>query len=86
MNLCQYRNAFGIPNTGFRAKYRLFDLAVIDTIVTVFAIYLLSIAINRPFLQCALFVFLLMLFSHRIFCVRTTTDKLFFPNVSDKIT
>jgi hypothetical protein len=80
MNLCQYKNIFGEPNTGIHAKYRLFDIALVDVVATIIGTYILSIVINRPFIQCALFVFVLMLFLHRIFCVRTTTDKWFFPN------
>ena len=83
MSLCKYKRIFGDPNTGIHAKYRLFDIALVDLGLTIIATYALSIVFNRPFLQCALFMFLLTLFSHRIFCVRTTTDKLFFPNVSD---
>ena len=79
MNLCKYRNIFGEPNTGIHAKYRLFDIALIDLFFTILATYLLSITIDVPLIQCSLFMFLLMLFSHHIFCVRTTTDKLFFP-------
>ena len=86
MSLCKYKNMFGEPNTGAH-KIRIFDLAIVDIVMTVIVaciIYYVMIRI-RPHLAntknlllviVGLFVFGIIM--HRLFCVRTTIDKLLF--------
>ena len=76
--LCRYKNIFGEPNTGVH-KYRLFNLAIVDVISTfllAFAIY--SYNPKYKFLHVLIIVFILGVALHRLFCVRTTIDKLLF--------
>jgi len=79
---CKYRDIIGKPDTGLRHTYRIYDIAVIDTVVTIFAAYLISYYYNYSFLLVLVIVFLLGIFFHRLFCVRTGVDKLLFPKNS----
>jgi hypothetical protein len=80
MNLCKYKNIIGEPNTGLRKKYRIFDVAVVDTVVTLLAVYLISYFSGYSFLYTLVITFIVMVISHRLFCVRSTTDRWLFPN------
>jgi len=79
MNLCKYKDALGIPDKGIHS-YRLFGVAIADVIMTIIAALLLSYFYNFPFIHAFLVLFILGILLHRIFCVRTTLDKLLFPN------
>jgi|UniRef100_A0A6C0JK51 hypothetical protein len=78
-NLCKYKDIFGKPNTGVH-KYRIFKIAVVDVLVVIIFSYIIFLIFKFPFLYTLGFMFLLGIFTHRIFCVRTTVDKLLFPN------
>jgi len=80
MNLCKYKNIIGEPNTGLRKKYRIFDVAIVDTVVTLLAVYLISYFSGYSFLYTLVITFIVMVISHRLFCVRSTTDRWLFPN------
>jgi len=80
MNLCKYKNIIGEPNTGLRKKYRIFDVAVIDTVVTLLAVYLISYFSGYSFLYTLVITFIVMIILHRLFCVRSTTDRWLFPH------
>jgi len=88
MSLCKYKNMFGEPNTGLHS-IRIFDIAIIDVLSTL----LLGIVIHQLIflnllkmgetvkLWMVVFVcFIIGILSHRLFCVRTTIDKLLFKN------
>ena len=81
--MCPYKNIFGEPNTGSH-KYRIFNLAIIDIIFTIIGAFLLYQIqyINRyiSLLNFTISLFILGIITHRVFCVRTTIDKLLFPN------
>ena len=79
-SLLKYNHIFGEPGlrTGMR-KYRIFDIAIFDTLVVLLAAYLFSIINHLPFITNALFLLVLGIFIHRILCVRTTIDKFLFP-------
>ena len=78
--LCKYKNLFGEPNAGLR-KYRIFDIAILDVAVTILIVWLISWIFKLPFLLTLVVVFILGIFVHRLFCVRTGLDKKFFPDV-----
>ena len=82
MNLCKYSKKFGEPKKSFH-RYRFFNLAIVDVIGTFFialALYILLklFNINVKYGFVLLFTFLLGIVMHRLFCVRTTIDKLLF--------
>lgn len=78
VDLCKYKNMFGEPRVGIR-KYRVFDIAIFDTAVTVWCVYVLSWLFKWPFWTTLVIVLLLGIFAHKIFCVRTGLTMKLFP-------
>jgi NhaP-type Na+/H+ or K+/H+ antiporter len=77
MDLCKYKNSLGIPNQGIHS-HRLFGLAIVDVIFTVIGAMVISYFSKKSFIYTLIFLFLLGIILHRLFCVRTTIDKLLF--------
>jgi len=75
----KYKDLFGKPNTGMR-KYRIFNIALYDVVVTILIVYGITWYFDWPFLQTLAFVFVLGIIVHRIFGVRTGVDKILFKN------
>jgi len=75
MNLCKYKNALGEPGKGIHS-YRLFGVAVADVIMTIIGAFLISYFFKFSFIKTLLILFLTGIVLHRVFCVRTTIDKL----------
>jgi uncharacterized membrane protein len=82
MNLCQYKDIFGKPGEG-NHSYRLFNIAIIDLILTLIGGYLISYYYNYSLLIVLIIIFLIAIILHRLFCVRTTIDRLLFPNADE---
>ena len=78
MDLCKYKDVLGKPGTGVH-KYRLFGIAIVDVTLTIIGAYLIAIFFKWPILYTTFGLFILGIFFHRLFCVRTTIDKLLFP-------
>jgi hypothetical protein len=83
-NLCKYRNALGVPGKGAHS-IRLTGVAVVDVIMTLVGAYIISYYARTSFAWTAAGFFLLGIILHRLFCVRTTIDKLLFPNADSRI-
>ena len=81
MSLCKYRNALGVPGTGIHS-YRVFNIAIMDVIMTIIGAWLISYFFKFPFKYTLPLFFLSGIVLHKLFCVRTTVDKLLFPNYS----
>jgi hypothetical protein len=79
MNLCKYKNIFGEPGKGAH-KYRIFNIAIVDTLLTVLLAYVISYFSGITLLYVIPGTFVLGIVLHRLFCVRTTVDKLLFTN------
>ncbi len=77
LTLCPYKNLFGKPNESVH-KYRILDIAIVDLVVTIGAAYLISKYYNQDFKIILGLVLLLGIIMHRLFCVKTTVDKLIF--------
>lgn len=82
MNLCKYSKIFGLPGKGVH-KYRFFNIAIVDVLASILVsalIYYLLVYFDYDvkFLYVLLFIFLLGIILHRLFCVRTTIDKILF--------
>lgn len=82
MDLCKYKNALGVPNKGIHS-YRFFGVAIADVIMTILGSFLISYLFKYSFLYTTITLFVLGIVLHRLFCVRTTIDKLLFPNVKN---
>lgn len=78
ISLCPYKYLFGEPGKGIH-KHRIFDIAIIDTLVVAAIAYGISEYFKKDFKEVLLALFLLGIIIHRIFCVRTTIDKILFP-------
>ncbi len=77
-SLCKYKNLFGKPGKGVHS-FRIFNIAVVDVILTILGAFLISFVMKFNFFSTLLVLFLLGIIMHRLFCVRTTIDKLLFP-------
>ena len=75
MNLCKYKDMLGVPNQGIHS-YRLFGVAIADVLMTIVGAFIISRIFHVRFITTLIVLFLLGIFLHRIFCVRTTVDKL----------
>ena len=77
MDLCKYQNSLGIPNKGIHS-YRLFGVAIVDVIFTIIGAIIISYFSKRSFIYTVIFLFLIGIILHRLFCVKTTIDTLLF--------
>ena len=74
MNLCQYKNYFGAPNTGIH-KYRILGFAAVDLGLTILAAIFISYIFKvNPIISIFGFM-ILSVITHKIFCVDTASNK-----------
>jgi len=79
--VCQYSNIIGKVGEGIHA-YRLFNIAIVDVMVTVIGAYIFHLLYpSYSFFFILALLFLAGIILHRLFCVRTTIDKLLFPSI-----
>lgn len=84
MSLCKYKNILGVPNQGVHS-HRFMGVAIADVIMTIIVAFILAKIFKFNFIYTLVILFLLGIFFHRLFCVRTTIDKLLFPNPNDYV-
>ena len=77
MDLCKYKNALGIPGKGVHTHFM--EVAWRDVVGTIVIGIILSLVFKWNMLYTILAVFILGIILHRLFCVRTTLDKILFP-------
>jgi hypothetical protein len=75
---CPYQRVFGDVGKGIHS-YRFLNIAYIDVILTFLLAAFLSYVFKWSFLWTIIGTFLSGIFFHRLFCVRTTIDKLIWP-------
>jgi uncharacterized membrane protein YcaP (DUF421 family) len=76
--LCKYQYIFGKAGKGIHS-YRIFNLAILDILGTILGAYIIHWVLPKyKFLWILLFLFILGILLHRLFCVRTTIDKWIF--------
>ena len=80
MDLCKYKNILGTPGQGVHS-YKIFNISIVDVVLTLVLAYIISFLFRISFRWTSIVLFLLGIFLHRIFCVRTTIDKLLFPKI-----
>ena len=76
--LCKYKDIFGKPNTGLHS-FRILDIAIFDVLGGIIISVLISNTFKIPLLYTIISYFILGIILHRLFCVRTTVDRLLFP-------
>ena len=77
MSLCKYKDIFGAPNTGIHS-YRVFNIAIVDFSLTIIAAIIIAYIFDINVFISIFSLLLLGIVMHRIFCVRTTIDKLIY--------
>lgn len=77
LSLCPYKLIFGAPGEGVH-QYRIFDIAVFDVLATILAAHFISVYFKYDFWHVLVIAFIVGIIAHRLFCVRTTVDKLLF--------
>ena len=76
--------ALGVPGKGAHS-IRLGGVAIVDVIMTLLGAYIIAYFTRTSFAWTAAGFFLLGIILHRLFCVRTTIDKLLFPNAESPV-
>lgn len=69
--LCKYKDILGKPSEGFHS-IKLFDIAVLDVLGTIFLAYTMSITFNYSFIILFLLFMIIGELLHFVFCVKTT--------------
>jgi hypothetical protein len=76
---CAYRDVLGKVKQGVHS-YRFMNIAIVDVLLTLLGAYLIHQSMPQySFWLILLFLFIMGIILHRLFCVRTTIDKLLFP-------
>ncbi len=79
--LCKYKDIFGkIPH-----EPRFLNIGILDIVTTLVLVFAFSYFAKYPFWKTLVFAFFLMLFVHRLFCVKSVSDRFFFPNENNDI-
>jgi len=79
MNLCNYKNILGEPGKGVHS-YKIFNISIVDVVLTLIVAYIIAYIFKKSFFWISVILFVLGIILHRLFCVRTTVDKLLFPH------
>lgn len=76
---CKYKDSLGKPGEGLHS-YRVFNLSVLDILFTFLLAKFVQYYImeETEFIIVLIYCFIVGIIIHRIFCVRTTIDKLLF--------
>lgn len=76
--LCPYKDIFGKVGEGAHS-YRLFDVAIVDVILTVIGAAIIHFFMPQyKFIVILAVLFITGIVMHHAFCVRTTVDKWLF--------
>jgi uncharacterized membrane protein YcaP (DUF421 family) len=76
--LSQYKDIFGKVGEGVHS-YRVFNIAIVDVLGTIFGAYIIHLFVPKyNFFLILIILFILGIFLHHLFGVRTTIDKLIF--------
>ena len=80
--ICQYSDIFGKPGKGLHS-IRILNIAIVDVVFTIIGSsmlhnYIIKKYYNVPIIATLLFVFILGILFHKLFCVNTTINNLLF--------
>jgi hypothetical protein len=76
MNLCKYKNIFGVPGKGIHA-WKFHGTSLADYFLTIIAAFIITYFTKIPLVITTIVLFLLGIFFHYIFCLETQTVKFF---------
>jgi hypothetical protein len=74
---CDYSELFGKVGEGWHS-YRIFNIAIVDVLAVLVAAFILKYLFGGSYLVYLILLFIVGILVHRLFCVRTTIDKLLF--------
>jgi len=76
---CKYKDILGEPKKGLHS-YRIFDISIMDVLLTFVLAKFIQYYImeETEFSLILVFCFITGIILHRVFCVKTTIDKLLF--------
>ena len=77
MDLCKYKDSLGIPGEGVHTH--IFGVAWRDVVATIIGGFLIALVFKWNIGYTIIGLFILGILFHRLFCVRTTVDKILFP-------
>jgi len=82
LNFCKYKDVLGKPKEGVHS-IRFMNISVIDVLLTILlAIFIKTYMFNETEMSIILLgTFVIGIIIHRIFCVKTTIDKLLFESL-----
>jgi len=80
VSLCPYKNIFGKPGEGVHS-YKILGISVVDTFLVLIVSYGIAKYFKYDFKLVLIIIFLLGIIIHHLFCVRTTIDKILFPEM-----
>jgi hypothetical protein len=72
-------NLIGTVNKGVH-KYKIFNIAIFDVIVTIISAKILAVLFKKYFLVILLSLLKLSIIVHRCKGIRTSVDRLLFPS------
>lgn len=76
--LCKYKDIFGKVGEGIHS-IRIFNIAIIDVILTFLLAFIIQLLLPKyNYSHILILLFILSIISHRMFCVRTSIDKILF--------
>jgi hypothetical protein len=83
MNLCKHKDIFGKPGEDFHStRIPGIDVAASDTISVLIVGLLISWFSGYSYWKTIGVIFISGIIAHRAFCVRTTVDRVLFPNLT----
>jgi hypothetical protein len=75
---CKYKNLLGEVGKGVHA-YRIFNVAIVDVLLTFLGAFVIHLVVPQySYFTILLSLFVMGILLHRLFCVRTTIDKILF--------
>ena len=77
LDLCKYKNLLGVPGTGIHS-FKIYGISVWDTVMTIVGAFFIAWVTNWSYLYTLIGLFIAGIILHRLFCVKTTVDKIIF--------
>jgi hypothetical protein len=75
---CRYRNILGEVGKGVH-QYRILNVAIVDVFLTILLAFIITQVVEQySYIFILSVLFITGIIMHRIFCVRTTVDKILF--------
>jgi hypothetical protein len=75
--LCEYKDLLGVPGQGVHTHFM--GVAWRDIVATIVGGLVFALVFKFNVLYTIIAAFIIGILFHRLFCVRTTVDKILFP-------